>query len=343
VNITHPNAQNITIQGPQNPTVHATSVTSITGSAFNWSVTFGGISSTAGIAVNNWVIANNPSGGVKTTLPLVCGFFKVTAVTANSITVKITYRGSSFPLPTLTQIDLTPITAIISAPLNTYGMISGAAGIGLVQYIGLVAQATPTLGCSGMVTSGRAAFIYVGVSDYNPVFDASTNLMAYGLVASTAVGALICTNCAVSNCQEGFVGATGGNVSMYSCIATHNNKWGCWFDSGGSCFFAYGTSFIAGNGDHGIMDSGGTVITVINTYPNRGHVWSYYNGGYGIYISSRAVCSITNFSTMRFWGNTTYDIAADVFGLFTGQSLVQDSKAVNIPIGTLSSTGALII
>jgi hypothetical protein len=343
VSITHPNAQNITIQGPQNASLTSTSISSVTGSTYNWSVTFAGISSTSSVAVNDWVICNKPSGAIKSTLPLFTGFFKVTAKTSTSITVKVPYRLTSLPLPGTLTMQLTPITAIISAPLNTYGIVSGASGIGLIRYLGVVAQQTPTLGCSGISTAGRANYIYVGVSGYNPVYDPNTNLMAFGIVASTAVGTAICTDCAVSYCTMGFVGSTGGNVNCYSCACTHNLKWGMWFDAGGSCFFAYGTTYVGGNGEHGILISGGTTSIIINTYPNRGHVWSYFNGGYGMLATGRATVSLTQFTTVRFWGNTTYDLAADTMSLFSGQASVQDSKAFNIPINILSAYGALIV
>ena len=158
ISITHPNAQNITIQGPQNPTLQATSISAITGSVGNWSVTFAGLGSTSGILVNDWVIVNNPNGPVKTTLPLVLGFFKVTAVTASTITARVTWRGSSFAIPTFTSVNITPITAIISPPINTYGIAAWAAGIGLIRYLGVVAQQTPTINVSGIVTSGAAEF-----------------------------------------------------------------------------------------------------------------------------------------------------------------------------------------
>lgn len=343
VNVTHPNAQNITIQGPQNATLHATSVSAITGTARNWSVTFAGIPNTASVAVNNWVIANNPAGPVQTTMPLVCGFFKVTAKTASTITVLVPWRGASFAMPGLTGIDLTPITAIISAPLNTSGIACGSAGIGLVQYLGFVAQVTPTQSASGAITTGRAGYTYVGVANFNPVMNTSTNLMSFGIVAGTAVGYAICENCAVTYCTHGFVGSTGGNVNMYACASTHNLSWGAWLDAGGSCFFAYGISLFAGNGDWGLVIGGGTTAIIINTYPNRGQVWTYWNGGYGMYVTGRGMFSITLYSAVRCWGNTTYDIAVDVFGLFGGQTQVYDSKSVNIPMGTLSSTGGLIV
>jgi hypothetical protein len=344
VNITHPNAQNITIQGPQNATLRATSVSSITGSTKNWSVTFAGIPSTASVAVNNWVIVNNPAGPVATTMPLVCGFFKVTAKTATTITVLIPWRGGSFAMPgAVTGIDITPITAIVSAPLNTYSLVSGAQGVGMVQYLGFLAQVTPTLGCSGVTTAGRANYNYIGVANYNPVLDLATNLFSFGIVASSAVGNAVCTNCAVTNCTMGFVGSTGGNVSMYSCASTHNLSWGCWFDAGGSCFFAYGPSYIAGNGDRGIIVGGGTTVIVIGTYPNRGQAWTYYNGGAGLFVQGRSMFAMMENTALRCWGNTTYDLAVTTMSLFSGQALVYDSKAVNIPIGILSSDGSLIV
>ena len=139
------------------------------------------------------------------------------------------------------------------------------------------------------------------------------------------------------------MGSTGGNVSCYSCVATHNNHWGCWFDAGGSCFIAYGTTYVAGNGNHGLLISGGTTLIIINTYPNRGHLWSYWNAGFGLYLPGRGMLQITSYSSMRFWGNTTYDAYVESFGLLTGQILIYDSKIFNIPINQISSTGGLIV
>jgi hypothetical protein len=341
IGVTHPNAQNITIQGPKNTTLRATSASAITGSAYNWNVTFAGIANTS--TIGSWVIVNNIYGSVANTLPLITGFFQVASKTASTVTVRVPWRGSSFAIPTVSQVDITPITAILNVALNNSGVLCESAGLGLFQYIGIVPQATPTASCHAFSTVGKATLNYVGVFGFNVIMDVATNKMCFAIVAGTAVGYVICSNCATTNNTHGFVGSTGGNVSMYSCASTHNSSWGAWLDAGGSCFFAYGITFLAGNGNFGMVIGSGTNVIVVSTYPNRGNVWCYWNGFYGCYVAGGASLQIQQYCSMRYWGNNTYDFAADTFGLYSGYDLSFDSRAMNQPLGQLSSRGALIV
>lgn len=339
--LNHPNSQNITIQGPQNNTITGTTI-SITGSTKNWSVTIGAMSSTAQFQVNNWLIVDSIGAMTSANHACLCGFFKVTAKTASSVTFLVPWRGASFPVSGFTSAALTPISAIISCPLNTHGFVTGAYGIGLLQYLGVVAQTTPVVSTHAVVISGSGTLKYVGAAGFNAVPKSDGTVQCDGIIGA---GSVLCISCGATNNQNGFVGSGGGGLSLSKCQASHNNNNGFWFDAGGSNSIIQGYSNSGGNGSNGILVAGGATCILLNTIP-FGFTYTHQNAGYGLLVVSRGLFSMGQgcycISTNN-TGSGGYDCVVDVFGLISGQVNILGSRIFNVPVGQMSSTGGLII
>lgn len=341
-NLNHPNSQNITIQGPQNTTVSGTTI-AITGSAYNWSVTIGAVSNTAQFKVNDWVIVDSVGAMTTNNHACLCGFFKVTAKTVSSVTFFVPWRGGSFPIAGFSSAVMTPISAIISCPINTLGLICGSYGVGLLQYIGVVAQATPTRagGAHGVIIAGSGTLKFMGVAGFNPAWNAQGTNQSDGIVSASTNGSIFCVSCATTNNQNGFVGSGGGSITFSRCATSHNNTRGMWLDSGGACSFQQGYTNVGGNAEHGILISGGTVLLALNTIP-FGMAYSHQNAGWGLAVVSRGMVAMGTGCYIVMSNNVSYDLAVDSFGLVQGQANVLGSRIFNIGIGTMSSTGGLI-
>jgi hypothetical protein len=340
--LNHPNSQNITIQGPQNNPVQGTTI-SITGSANNWSATIGTISDTSQFKVNDWVIVDYVGGMTTNNHACLCGFFKVTAKTANSVTFLVPWRGTSFPIAGFSTATLIPISAIISCPLNTGGLVCGSYGVGLLQYLGIVAQATPTRagGIHGAVVAGSGTLKCIGVSGFNAALNAQQTNQCDGIVSGSTNGSIFCVSCGATNNQNGFVGSGGGSISWSRCGASHNKVRGIWVDSGGACSFQQGYTNVGGNGEVGIMISGGTTLIALNTIP-FGFAFSHQNASWGIGVVGRGMLAMGAGCNIHLSGNVQYDLVADTFGLVMGQSNILGTRVFNLPIGTMSGTGGLI-
>ena len=116
--VNHPNSQSIIIQGPQNPSITGTGIGGIVGSSKNWSVNILGLPNTSSFHVNDWVIIDRVSGITSDNEALVCGFFQVTAVGTNQITVKIPHNKTSFSVTGTNSVRVTAISALDQLPVK---------------------------------------------------------------------------------------------------------------------------------------------------------------------------------------------------------------------------------
>jgi hypothetical protein len=272
---------------------------------------------------------------------LIHGFFKVTAKTSSSVTFKVPYWNTSFSLTGLSNIQMTPITAILTPGVNVIGMHIGPPGIGLVQYIGVVGQ-NSTKRNAGFSLEGDSLLVYCGVEGYNSSYTDNTkdNIEQGFISLYGATGTLKC--CAASRNQSGICAAANGGMILTRCIATHNNNGGFWFDGGGSCHIWEGYSVVAGNGNDGMSVSSGMTCIFNHSKPN-GSLYCQFNDGEGIHVSSSALVEAFNGMSLRMETNSGYDVGAYSLGLFYGQTYVTGDRSFNIPVGSISSQGGLIL
>lgn len=341
--LNHPNAQNITIQGPQNTTVRGTTI-SITGSIKNWSAVIGGMSNTAQFAVNDWAIVDYCAGTTSANQALLCGFFKVTAKTASSVTLLIPYNKSSFPMTGFTAIDVTPISARLSCARDTNGFTTGAYGVGLFQYIGITAQATPSpqTSTAGVAVAGSGTLKYVGVAGFNLPTPDPAGQQGNGIISAGSAGAINCYSCAATDNMHGFLGGGGGSMNLSKCATSHNNTYGYWFDAGGSCAFVQGYSTTGGNGSYGLLITGGTYVINLNSIP-VGYLYSHQNGNWGVFVVSRGQYNIATSCYLIASNNVNGDCYCDTFGMIIGSANIQGSRIFNLPLNQMSSSGGLIV
>ena len=336
----HPNNPSITIQGPQNPSVSLTGIASITGSANNWSVRFN-VPSTANMAVNSWVLIDSlTQNPTLYNSHLLAGFYKITAVVANSsVTVLVPYRKASFSVTGVTSGSITPITAIINPVLNGYVYFN--TGIGLFQYLGVVAQVPPTLSSCGITAgSGLSKLNCVGVAGYNTIANANSTNLVHGFGTS---GILRCVRCNSTNNQNGFASWGGGHFDFEYCNSTHNNRLGFWFDGGSSANIANGKTASEGNANYGCLTANSSTVSIIPSVVPSTFVCSY-NENFGITLVGKGELVIGGpTSYYEAVNNTAGDVQVDVFGLLYGSAQVSGTRVFNLTPNLLSSRGALIV
>ena len=339
--INHPNAQNITIQGPQNTSRTGTSVQSITGSAFNWTVTIGGISNTTEFAVNSYVIVDNINKATGNNHGTICGFFRVTAKTASTVSYFVPYYNTSFSVAGINTIQLTPISVIISPATNVQGFRVSPHGIGLLQYIGVVAQGSPTKRMAGINIEGNSVVKYCGAYNFDCNLNANNDNIVGGIQAMLGANVYV-ISCGATKCQNGFTAAATGGLVITRCAASNNSLNGFWVDGAGSSHVWEGISYSAGNDWNGIMVSSGHVLLMHKTVPN-GSMYTHINTSNGILCYSRGTCQLASGNFFRIDGNGSSDIRVSALGAFIGQADVTGSRVFSQSTGSISSDGSLII
>jgi hypothetical protein len=338
--INHPNAQSITIQGPQYASRTGTGVTSITGSAFNWTVTVGGVSNTADFQVNDYCIVDNINKATGNNHGTICGFFKVTAKTGSTVSYLVPYYNTSFSVAGINTIQLTPIGAILTPATNVQGIHVGITGIGLLQYIGVVALGAPTKRMAGINIEGNSVLKYCGAYNFDSVLNANNDNIVGGIQCMLGASTYV-ISCGASKCQNGFLAAATGGLIITRCAASNNSLNGYWLDGAGSSHFWEGISYAAGNDWNGIMVSAGHVCLLHKTVPN-GSLYSHINTSNGLLVSGRGFCQLAPGNFLRIDGNGSVDIRVQALGAFIGQADVTGSRTFSQTVGSISSDGSLI-
>ena len=338
--LVHPQGQQITIQGPQNNTVTATSVSSPTGSAYNWNVTFNGISSTAQFQVNDYCIVNESNRATTGYNANICGFFKVVSKTASSVTLKIPYYYTSFAIGGINNAKLTPISVILTPNTNVGGFYAGPDGVGLFQYIGVVGQ-NSTKRNWGITIEGNSTLVYCGVEGFNSEYSDSTKNNIEGGFISVYGATMHLIGCAASRCQSGITSAANGGALIERCAASHCNMTGFWFDGGGSVHFMGGFSSTGGNSKDGLTVSSGMTCLFNHSQPNPG-LYTQENYGNGIRVDGCSLCEAYNGISIRCDFNYGDDLSVASLSQFYGQTYITGDRSFNIPVGSISSQGGLI-
>jgi hypothetical protein len=339
--LNHPNAQNITIQGPQNPALTGTSITSITGSAYNWSVTFGGFTDTSSVAVGNYAIVDRINATAANNEGLVTGFFLVTAVTAATITVKVPYSKASLPVSGVNSVRLTAISALIVTTVkNVGGFYASVYGISLFQYVGFVAGVIPDASLQAFACSGAASLKYVGAYGYiatNP----TTPVNCIGIAAFAGVN---CTSCA---CTYNGIGYTGGIAFMDGNISSHNQSRNFWMDGASNSGFYEGTSRGSASGEINLLVTGGNNFGMGYNPKGQTVLKLQQSGSHGIEVYSRSSAWSNNYmpyANIDIRGTPAgyYDLCVLSMGLAIISYIITGPKLFNIPVGQLSNDGSLI-
>jgi hypothetical protein len=343
VNVSHPNGRSITIQGPQNATLNATSISSITGSTKNWSVTYAGIANTSSVHVNDYVIVDGTGGVTSANQALLCGFFKVTAVTANSVTLLVPYNKASFGVTGLNAARLTPITAIHVAPKDVVGFLIGSYGLNILRYVGVVAAALPSISnTSGIICNGAATMSFCGCYGYDTVNNAQGTVVVHGILVG-ANGNVQMHSCASTKNQNGITTVAGGIISHELSAVSHNNAFGFWVASG-QMVFVFGWSHCGGNGNLGIYITDAGFILCHNTVPS-GNVIVHRNDNNGMYIVNKGLMTLSGGGSALVQNNAgagNYDVYVANYGMVTGSGNILGSRIFNLTVGQMSATGGLI-
>jgi hypothetical protein len=142
LNIQHLNGQQINILA-QNAAadISFSGVGSVTGSAYNWAVQLTGVSSVSNVKVGTYLNIWSTGGVVGGFL--LTGCYRVTAVSGNTVTIQIPYRGASFPAIAGTSGWMSPLNVILNLSKNQSVYI-GNHGVALLRQIAIACAGAPS-------------------------------------------------------------------------------------------------------------------------------------------------------------------------------------------------------
>jgi hypothetical protein len=229
----------------------------------------------------------------------------------------------------------------------------------LLRHMGIIAAATPTKITHGLISRGKVLLDHMGACKFNAVNEADGGLLTIGFL-SQVTGNIRATCCGSTQNQHGFVGGNGGSMVLISCAASHSRMNGYWWDDGIGNFRGYsrdtnwgidvsGWSYSGGNGTNGIQLSSNSSIS-LSAVPNGEFVTKVLvqqNDQWGLQIYLRGMIVVAGSSRLQIEGSGKtqvdhYDVYASLYGYLQHVVNVYGSRIFNVPIGTLSSTGALI-
>ncbi len=343
INISHVNASQILITGPQNATATFTGIGTVTGSANNWNVQLLGVSNTANIdPANCRLLIYNTSVVASLANALLCGFFNVVSISGSTVTILVPYKGSAWPsLSGFTGGSAVPITALLQGPSNNNVVNCDTHGIGTFEYIGII---TPAAGMPsniqiiGFNSSGPCNLTLVGAKSLN---NNTTICSGFAFSSSATL-----RYCASSSNNIGF--ASQGTLSLYFCSGTHNTNYGTWIESGGSVALlpidSAHNCFMAGNNNDGLFVNNGSYLVAVSLWVNNvlSHslVYSAYNTNSGILITngSRTAASST-LDGMNSQFNGANDVAVSGFGI--NNMTIFGSRIFSQASGVLTAAGLI--
>jgi hypothetical protein len=341
--IDHPNSQSITIQGPQNTTYTGTSL-SITGSAYNWDMTIYGISDTSQFAVNYYAIIHYVGGVTNVSHALACGCHKVLAKTASSVTLRVMNPKTSFSVVGASSIVITPISVILTSDVVNIGPVYiGSYGVGLFQYMAIIASLAPTLATSAIFMAGASHLKFVGVSLWNVLLNDLGNNTCQSI---NAVANVACEFCAATYNQSGFVASANGSYVLRGCVSNYHSFRGIWIESG-AVTFVLDPTFVGGCTREGIALANNGYGAVQGGQP-MGFVLCHQNDDVGLICYGGGGLAFSS-SQCNMWlqGNglaspTHYDVVVQNYGLVNSSACITGTRIFNSPVGVINSTGGLI-
>lgn len=343
IQISHPNSQNITIQGPQNNSQTGTGLT-ITGSSYNWSMSVNGLPNTSQFTVNQYAIVNACFGVSAGQNALGTGCFKVTAKTASSVTLLVPNYRSSFDMGGANTIRLIPLSVTLQCSTVNRAVVNvWASGIGRFQYMAVVAQNLPTLSMNAFVINGDSYLKCIGVYGFYLQPNSLYDNMVHGLAVNG--GGVTAEWCAVTYCQNGFV-VGSATLSMNGCASTYHD----WFRSiwveGGTIGFVYDPTYSGGN-YQGLVVSNNGKVGIFASIP-KGYLFIQYNNHWGAWMHAGGSMSFsTPQCTVQAQNNSLslpikYDVVVTNYGIVSGSEGIIGSRIFNTPVGVINSSGGLI-
>ena len=269
VNINHPNGAQINITGTNIYT------TTLSGSITSFAIPSGGsasavinVASSANMAVNDYILISNATGGSHGWL--LNGCHKITNIASNAVTISVKSWSSNQASGAITG-NITTVKSILTFTGGVNGIVIQAnppLALGLLDKVILVGNGSGTGLTVGCITCGSS----VGITTWN-----------YGLVAG-ANTLIIGSNLCCSGCVTGLYISTGAAAVVQSTVAN-----GC---SAGFTVTA-GSKAIANNSNFVGNSSSGAYISYGSSAQLNSSV-ACDNGGTGFYITNTSAAYLNS-------------------------------------------------
>jgi hypothetical protein len=321
-------------------TSYSATGSSYTGSAKNYAVTFSGISSTTGLAINDFVLIRTlvPS---TTNVVWVTGCWKVTNVTASTITVNNTYHGATPPsLASITGVTIKKLpTKIQWTGDNGFSFHNGAFFdfSGGAVFIGDwdVLAGTGTQGAHGIVINapriiGGASSNTTAMGGGGVGTNADICLYGWGEQGFAMEGSAFASMNFIISCanrKRGIYTSGSSNMRAKFSITNGNGEDGCIGDECSNSAFSLGYS--CGNGLNGYWSTSLSMLNVASSIA-VGNLTNGYEGR----GTTRMLCDSTK----------SFNNGANGYSATDGANLDADSVIAdgNISHGFYQFNGATI-
>lgn len=308
--ITHPYAEQIRIKGADVVvTAKATAQSGVTGAAGEYLVTLA-VTTSGGMTTGDWVMIRKTAGTGNHYAHV--GFWEITAVSGNQITVRNRHRQPAFPANALTSADIYKIGTILQYN-GTDGIVVRGASVGLLEDVGIVGNMYEYWNPSNVIGTEKGTHgIYVGSNTIisgsatpggeNPLgisggsislgeFVCVSQFDQQGLCVAGGSGIYGKSVVSTGNGRRGYYVGTSGAIDIKFCIAAGNYLDGVIADYGG-CFNTSGAIFSGNRLDGGFAFNGGSLIAP-NTV-SAGNAVNGFEARAGAQISADGATSIYN-------------------------------------------------
>lgn len=294
--------QQLSIVGAAPINLSVTSLNSVTGTVGNFAVKIN-VTSTTGVSVGQFVRINSLTGTGAYLLHYGC--WKITAVTASTITLANSCQLSVFPASTITGGTISVLTSVLQFN-GCSGLV--ASNVGLIDQIAIVGDRTVnTIG----ISNGDASVVSYTAGTINFGQKVGINGFASGLYAHFSGSIHAYLICSSNNMIYGLQSQHSGSLMIYGAVSSGNGNHGVITQYSGSANFESGIA--VGNGQYGILQQlGGGLLakSCVANYNGIAGIASFYNGL--VQCFSATVSNNTSYGIYTQFGGTVYASNAQV-------------------------------
>jgi hypothetical protein len=320
ITINHPQGNQITLAGPKPSSAKFTAAT-MSGVQPMYSVVLTG-ADTSHFSKGGYVIITELGTEKSTNECLLCGCFRVSDVTKDSIKLELPLDWPGLTLTGITNAVVTPLSAVIRTNGNISGLSIAGGGI-KIENLAVIGNGSQTTAVAGIGSVSSHTYLKnVGVLGFK---NASPYTQSSGIDIDGLGSSAWLDNVGISQCQYGLIGGHGGNYFGSAWSISNCDKNGIWMDLGGVCGIDRAWVHIGVCKENGILITAGSHIYVASIADNQIGGMTCQKCNYGMYIIGAGSACYAN-GNIWLDNNAAADIIISAHGMVYGSNEVHGSR-----------------